>query len=1252
VSFAADAIGFYLQLDNTLSPELEVAAKDYERFTKSLDKWNTRAYKAASKGFGALTNLVQSFEELPKKAVKSYNAALAQIKKTVKPITQPLILELSPKAQKGFAKSVARSIAEVLSKVKIRLTATAPIKKSKFFDTSVSLRSQYKDIAQPPDMLGAFQGIPRFQKGGIVPGPGGIDEILALLSPGEAVIPADVVKELQGLAQTKSVSKGLADAIANIRGIATAAEKLKQMAELGIDPKASTKYNKAMEALNKELGVAREHFGKMAPELQRDLLPAFKQTTDQVEGFRDQGEEAIGTFSKLLKDILGPTRFMAIHRALGSLQEGFSNVQSAASNVGAEVGVTTDQFEGFMKNLNDVNVTLNLSRDQLSVLKGDLLDIARSKDLDPTAIGEAVEGLVNAGVRSEAQLRSLAGVAALVGSTTTLGFDQAAEQVGRLNDEFGFSEDQVTAYFMTLKKQSAAGWIDFQQLSQQSMEMLNTGFLSAFDTQEAQKSALENMGAFSTAMSSQWQATGTEMAQTFAKAMTDVDVRSQVAKIGVSFESLQAAVQEGDFTGVMEGMAATFEGMTNKESLAALEQFRQAVGFEGTAQELLNISKNADKTLEMLGDLRGETVATADAQSASVEALNRAQSGWDRMQISIKNTILSMVPGPVIEFFDEVNPQILISVGYLTKMGLEALIAGGRMLKGLVGLGGKALGFVGSKLGMVSKATTTITQTAGTGAAAPGFFAGMAAGLQALAPALTTFGTAMIGPGGLGLLALVGVGFAIAGMARVAAPAIVAIGEAIGAMVKPMFEAFKTMGAGQIVATAGAILVLGPAFAGLGAGMLAMSVGLAASAPGLIVFSAAMRLLSPKAAVGGIGDIIGGLLEAFKIDKKKLDTAVASVTGAVKFLVGITKIAGALTGLAVGSVISDMVSGLLGAFGVRSPMERLADQGRSIAGTISGLLTTFNFSASDLKRLQGVSATVEAVSAFTRGYVSIAKGLREVAPGLFERATGTILSLFGADSPMEALAAQSVTITDTVKAIIKQFAGVAGELAGADAAVSAMGIAAKVVEGFNPLAKAVVESGEHIGDLADGWIFSGPLTKIVEGLPSFRSGVVAIVAELAILRRNIGRTTAESLKDTIAIATLAVQGITKPVAALKPLADVMKDIKESAASVVTQRGPTIAAIKAAVKMGEGLKQEFARPVVARAELQKTVQVELDPNTTDKPVHEAIMKTNELLAQLIGVAGSNGGPRVAIAGVRSRARGVDPDTAAIAGGEQF
>jgi hypothetical protein len=1343
MSFAADAIGFWLQLRNELSPELKVAAKDYERFTKALDKWNTKAYKSASKGLGALSNLVESFEALPKKAVKSYNEALSRIKRSIKPITQPLVLQLSPKGEKALGKSVARAVSKVLSKVNIRLSATAPIKRSKFFDTSVSMRSAYKDMLQPPDFLGAFQHLPRFQKGGIVPGPGGVDEILALLTPGEAVIPADVVQELRTMAKGKFVSKGLAEALANIRNIAAASEKLTELAEEGIDPKAQTRYNDAMEAMNEELVRAKEHFGKMAPSLRRDLLPALEKTTGQLEEFRDRGEEATGTFTELLEDTLGPTRFLAIHEALGTLQEGLQSVSSAASQVGSEVGVTTDQLDNFITNLNEVNVTLNLSRKELSVLKADLLKLSKEEGLDPTAMGEAVEGLVSAGVRSGKQLRNLAGVAALVGTTTTLSFDEAAEQVGRLNDEFSWSRDQITAYFMTLKKQSAAGWIDFQVLSQQSMEMISTGFLAAFNTEEAQKSALENMGAFSTAMSSQWQATGTEMAQLFAKAMTDVDVRGQVAKIGVSFEDLQTAVMKGDFTGVMRGMASTFAGMTSADSLVALEQFRQAVGFEGTAQELLNISKNAEVTIDMLGDLRGQTVDTANAHDAATEAVGRALTGWEKMRIGIKNTILAWTPEPVIEFFDDVNPQILLSIGYLTKMGLEAIFAAGRFVKGFSSMAKAGVGWIAQKLGLMAKASTSVTEATTKGAAAPGFFAGLAGGLKALTPALEAFGKSIIGYGGLGLLAFIGTLYAIVAAARLAVPVIEALGAAIATIIEPMFEAFKVMDAGQILALAAAFVVFGPSLALFGQGVQLMSLGLAAAVPGLLIFAGAMALISPEGMEGGISGAINGLLAAFQVDQSKLDAALMAVRGTVEFITGFVAVSAVMAGLAVTSMVTAPLKVLTGIFGLKSPMEALAtSQGRAVASTIRGLLATFNFSGAEVKKLQGVQTTVSAVAAFTSGYrtiasdlkgvtpslisgmrggiigavaylgvgspmralrlqggeivdtvrnliatfnftdaelrglvgvqkqvealarftgsyTQIAKGLQDVAPGILDRATDAVLALFGSESAMQRLGTQAPDVIETLNAVVRTFAGALPFLEKhKDAAIQAIGLAAEVVKSFNPLAEAVAETGENIGNLVDGWIFSGTLTILKDGLPKFREGIQAIVAELGLLKGQVGKVTAGALQETVDLATIAVEGLARPVAAIEPLAKAMKRVKDSSKAIITQRGPVLAALRAAITTAEGLSQEFSRPVVARAELERTVRVELDPNTTDKPVHETLLRTNELLTQLIGAVGEAGAGRLGgvPAGLRARAgtraRGVDADTRAISEGERF
>jgi uncharacterized protein YlxP (DUF503 family) len=609
------------------------------------------------------------------------------------------------------------------------------------------------------------------------------------------------------------------------------------------------------------------------------------------------------------------------------------------------------------------------------------------------------------------------------------------------------------------------------------------------------------------------------------------------------------------------------------------------------------------------------------------------------------------------EFFDDFNPQVIVSTGYLAKMGVESLIAGKRLIFGI----GSSVLKVGknlmSSMGVFKKASAGVT-TLATGAGAAGgavggggFLTGFAAGLTALAPALTTFGAAMMGPGGLGLLALVGVGFSVAAMARIAAPAIVAIGEAIGKAVTPMFDAFKSMSAGQIAATAASLLLIGPAFLGIGVGVVGLSAGLALSVPGFMLFAGAMKVLNPTGVSGSVGNIISTLLDTFNVDQAKLDAALKAMTGSVRFITGLAVVAATITGLAAGAMVGKAVDLILWGFGAKSPLESLSDQTTSIKRTVNKLVSKFNFSNSEIKALDNVSGTVKAVAEFTVNYNKITQSLRSISPTYLGRATESIMDFFGVDSPMAALAGKASGITGVIRSLVAEFFFLDKGLGGADAAIHAIKVSAEVVRGLNPLALAVAETGENIGALQDGWIFSGALTTIVAGMEPFRKGIVSIVGEMALLKQNIGGMTAETLKTTSDVATQAVSGLVKPVAGIKALAGMLRNVREDAKSIITQRGKTAAAIRAAVSTAKNLRQELSSPVLAHGEISQTTRMELDPSTSDKPVHDALIRSNELLAEIVAAIKGGRPVRVAGAGTRSgpRTKGIDPDVATIANG---
>ncbi len=75
MSFAADAIGFYLDLDDTLTPKLGAAVGAYGQAVKLLTGYNTKIQQQANKGIGAFAKLAESMGDAAKGAVSAYAKA-------------------------------------------------------------------------------------------------------------------------------------------------------------------------------------------------------------------------------------------------------------------------------------------------------------------------------------------------------------------------------------------------------------------------------------------------------------------------------------------------------------------------------------------------------------------------------------------------------------------------------------------------------------------------------------------------------------------------------------------------------------------------------------------------------------------------------------------------------------------------------------------------------------------------------------------------------------------------------------------------------------------------------------------------------------------------------------------------------------------------------------------------------------------------------------------------------------------------
>jgi hypothetical protein len=1243
MSFADDAIGFYLQLEDQLTPALKSARDSYADFVKSLDKYNQQAFKSANKGMMALAHLIESFEELPVTAEEAYTEAIKKVQKKVKPIVQPLAIVFTPKNAKVLAKAVSGAVADVLSKVTLRLSASIPLKKNKYFDTTVSLRQLYKDQAQPPDMRGAFQHIPKFAKGGIVPGPGGIDEILALLTPGEAVLPVSVVKDLRKMAKGKFVSKGLAEALANVENLGMAADKLKDLAELGIDPKAQTKYNKALDVMNEQLEAARVHYKKMPTSMQRALIPALKKATGQVKDFTKEGEEASDTYSGLLTKILGAERFQAIHKALGSVQEAFGKVRSETSTLGAELGITQDETKGFVSGMMEVNKTVGWTRDEMFKFTEDLVATSRRMyggAVSTDGLKQAMETLAFAGMRSKEQFAEFAPIVEMAAQATGAGPDSLAAMAYKLADSYEFSGDRVASFFENMRQVAAQANINILTLTEQMQSGLDEGmgaFMQTIGDPAVQQTVIQQFAVISGALTSQWADTGGQMVQAMSNALTDPQAFSKLSKIlPMGFEEFQQRLKKGDAAGILQEMTSNMRQFADTDPLA-LQPIMEALEIDMTPQAFQKLIQSGEGIVGMAEQLNSSFTNTSNGLSTLTKSSENAKSGWEEFKDGVSLWFTEKVGVNLQSFLEEFNPQVLISAGYLGKMGLEAAGAGLKLVKGL---GGALAGvikkvFTFNKAAKGMQAVTTATQAAGAagGVGGGGFLTGLAAGLTALVPALKLFGKAMLGYAGLGLLALIATGYAIVGMVRLLAPALIDIGQAFAVALTPIMDAFKVMSAGQIATATGALLLMGPAFLGFGAGVLGMSVMLAASAIGFGVFAAAMKLFGSSALVGEggvIANTVGKIARIFQgnaKDQAMMENAQKTIGSMSTFMMDYAKIVKAVRGLAIDATWSAATDSIVKFWGGSSPMEMLVAEAQTIIDTVQTLATKFK--GVQIVGLDDAQVVMGAMVKFATDYATTVQSLTDVAPGYWDRAVTAFMGLF-ADGPMVALSKESGRIVLTIAQIIANFQSLGewlNQRGGPDTAVNALEAAGKVVQGFKPLAEGVRDTADIIDDLADGWIFSGTLTKLVENTPKFVRGIRGIMTEMFMVANAYPDQIFDSVVNATQKSARVVGATVAVVRNLNLLGEAIDDSGSSVDTINSRLTGTSLAIRRVMQHMTGvqkLKQELSAPSIPATEIQKVITVELDPSTTDKPVLEATEETNTLLRQMIALlAGGTG-----------------------------
>lgn len=1039
MAFSDQAIGFYLQGENTLSPMLREAGTDYRKFVGDIEKWNKKAYKAATAGLGQLGKLVGAFGGATKKAME-------------------VDVVFSAKSEKAFRKSFGLAMSDVLARTKFRSRATIPEKRFGVFDMSVSLRTLYKKMPQPPDMLGQLQPPQRFAKGGVVEGDPGVDKVLALLTKGELVVPAEATKKLLEMAEGplkgaggKFVSaKEVGLLFSEVTNLGAALVKMKGGLEAGLGTKEDFQnYEKGLAALTKRTKALDEMTAQLSFSTKLRLEPAIGAARLQLKEFTEQGEEAGSVFERLLRNILGPARFLALSTALDKTVDGMHNLVTSG---GDAFGVLEEgKTESFTTNMNQANRSLQFTRERLREVKRDMADLADSGNLDLNALSESIEGMVRAGQKSPEVWKKIGPAITRAATAMEVPVDNVAETAVRLASNYELGGDAIERVFNSIRKTSAA-------------PELGGGFARADDLFEGLKSNLETLGpAIKRATDQEAETMLTSMANMSASfseefggaadAITGIISRAmggeqaaieKLGFFGTDVIDLEQRLKSGDVAGLIENLGNQVRSFAGNAQ--ALEMMKETLSFEGTTSQLENIGTRTSEITSKFQQLQQQTAGVTDATKEMDEASEAQLTLFGRMAKAISRFSARELPGTeisigsTVDMLKELNATTLLSIAHFGPGLVKATAKGAA---GLAGLAKAGLGKLGGLLGMgggKGKGPGALLETvAGVGGKAAGaagtggFLAGIGGGLTALAGGLTTFGTAMLGPGGLGFLALVAGLLAGAAAVRIAMPLFEVIGEVLMHTVDGLVQMFEA----ATEADPKNLLALGPGLIGGAAGVVAMAgaltlygAALAVVAPGLLAVRAATGMTGgfQGGAVVGVIEALVGELGPLQGKERELAGVNRALELIVSFLGRFAVIGAEIAALGAGALIGQTVTSVLGFFGVKSPMQALAEGSGAMVDTLAVMVTNFERLAEFGEgRLTSIATVMRDMVGFMGDYALLAEQLENMpGVGTLDSIGDSILGFFGADSPAEKIAAQAGPIAESMRALLSNFEKVGG----------------------------------------------------------------------------------------------------------------------------------------------------------------------------------------------------------------------------------
>jgi hypothetical protein len=670
-SFSADAIGFFLQLNDELTPALGKAASNYRKFIAQLSSLNKRGYATLGKGMDAMASLVDSFAEMPKEAVRAYDAARKALARRVKPLTQVIKLEFTPRSSRELGAAVSRAVAKAMVRVKFRLSPAMPTKRVAMFERG-SLRREYRNMPQPPDFMGQFR-VPRFARGGIVNGPPGTDKVLAALTTGELVVPAEATKDL--LAQVGKlqgqgggfVSAGpMGEQYSLMQSMLKALPKLQENIGNALDPTAGEDFARGLSIAEETLNAMIKSADGLHADTKRRLIPVFAQMRTRIEGLKAPTVEATSLLEQLFARVLSPVRFLAVQQALKSMGASWQNIKAEVGGFAAE---TASKVGSFNEGMYEANRLLGLSRSDVRAFGKDYLAAADKLGMaviGPEKLASTMAALVNAGYRGDIDK----GFAATIGGLSKWQgmSEDALAQMSFSLEKFVGDSQSATEIMVSAVKMAQQSFIKPAELMDQYSRIQKSPFMARVmkDVSDPaqRKGVIKGVLALTASLDSVWAGTADDFMNTLGTALTDPS--------SDAYSAIQRAF--GDPEELLQQMIANPE-----QVLQRIGQMAQQVGSDpklmgymqtifGANMDLSNLVALEERFKEVIPKFKQLSQIKVNDPSAVVrEGLHQTESAFSSFIGYLQSKFVGLVPASVLDFFDNLSVSAMHSTVYLLK---------------------------------------------------------------------------------------------------------------------------------------------------------------------------------------------------------------------------------------------------------------------------------------------------------------------------------------------------------------------------------------------------------------------------------------------------------------------------------------------------------------------------------------------------------------------------------------------------------